>query len=126
MTEVSWLAVIVATVASFMLGGLWYSTSMFGKKWASGAGIDLEAADAGRQAAKALSVQFIGTFLLAWLLGALVDAGDWLMTFVTVATVMFILAAGGLFHRNNHYAVMVESAFVVVMSAIIIVVHLVL
>ena len=126
MTEVSWLAVIIATALSFMLGGLWYSKRMFGAKWAEGAGLDLESEDAGKHAVKALSVQFVGTFLLAWLLGALVAAGDWLVVAVTVATVAFILAAGGLFHRNSHYSIMVEAAFSVVMAVIIIVVHLVL
>lgn len=29
---VNWLAVLVAAVATFMLGGLWY-TALFGKKW---------------------------------------------------------------------------------------------
>ncbi len=126
MTEVSWLAVVVATVLSFMLGGLWYSPRVFGAKWAQGAGVDLQSADAGKHAVKALSTQFVSTLLLAWLLGAMVAAGDWLMIAVTVAAVAIILASGGLFHRNNHFAVIVEAAFVVVMSAIMIVVHLVL
>ncbi len=126
MTGANWLAVIVATVASFLLGALWYSASMFGRKWAEGAAINLEAADAGKQAVKALAVQFIGTFLLAWLLGVSVDAGDWLMTAVIVGTTAFMVAAAGLFHHNSHYSVIVESAFVVAMAALMIVVHLLL
>ena len=31
---VNWLAVGVGTVAAFMVGWLWYSPLLFGKKWA--------------------------------------------------------------------------------------------
>ena len=33
LSHINWLAVIVATVAYFLLGALWYSV-LFGKKWA--------------------------------------------------------------------------------------------
>ncbi len=126
MTEVSWLAVIVATVLSFMLGGLWYSPRVFGARWAEGCGVDLESGDAGKHAAKALSVQFVSTLLLAWVLGAMVDAGEWLMIAVTAAVVAVILVSAGLFHRNSHFAAVIEGVFVVAMSAVMVVVHLVL
>ena len=32
-SEISWIAVIAATIVAFMLGGLWYSNSLFGTKW---------------------------------------------------------------------------------------------
>ncbi len=126
MTEVSWLAVIVATVLSFVLGGLWYSPRVFGARWAEGCGVDLESEDAGKHAVKALSVQFVSTLLLAWLLGAMVDAGEWLMIAATVSVVAVILISAGLFHRNSHFAAVIEGVFVVVMSALMVVVHLVL
>ena len=126
MTEVSWLAVIVATVLSFVLGGLWYSPRVFGARWAEGCGVDLESEDAGKHAAKALSVQFVSTLLLAWVLGAMVDAGEWLMIAATVSVVAVILISAGLFHRNSHFAAVIEGVFVVVMSAVMVVVHLVL
>jgi hypothetical protein len=33
MPEVNWIAVIAATVASFVIGGLWYSPLSFAKSW---------------------------------------------------------------------------------------------
>ena len=126
MSEVSGLAVIVATVLSFMLGGLWYSPRVFGARWAEGCRVDLESEDAGKHAVKALSVQFVSTLLLAWLLGAMVDAGEWLMIAVTVSVVAVILISAGLFHRNSHFAAVIEGVFVVVMSTVMVVVHLVL
>lgn len=126
MTEVSLLAVIVATVLSFMLGGLWYSPRVFGARWAKGVGIDLESEDAGKHAVKALSVQFVSTLLLAWVLGAMVDASEWLMIAATVGVASVILVSAGLFHRNSHFAAVIEGLFVVVMSTVMVVVHLVL
>ena len=126
MTEVSWLAVIVATVLSFMLGGLWYSPRVFGARWAEGCGVDLESGDAGKHAVKALSVQFVSTLLLAWVLGAMVDAGEWLMIVATVGVVAVILISAGFFHRNSNFAAVIEGVFVVAMAAVMIVVHLVL
>ncbi|MES2005115.1 MAG: DUF1761 domain-containing protein [Bacteroidota bacterium] len=33
MESINWLAVIVAGISSFMVGGIWYSPSIFGKTW---------------------------------------------------------------------------------------------
>ena len=33
MPEINWIAVVVAAVACFLLGGLWYSKALFGKAW---------------------------------------------------------------------------------------------
>ena len=33
MPEVNWLAVIVAALSTFLIGGLWYSPAVFGKAW---------------------------------------------------------------------------------------------
>ena len=38
MPEVNWLAVLAATVAAFVLGGLWYSPLMFARRWQAAAG----------------------------------------------------------------------------------------
>jgi len=39
MPEVNYLAVIAAAVATFALGGLWYSPALFGKVWQREAGV---------------------------------------------------------------------------------------
>ena len=33
MADINWLAVIVAALSAFALGGLWYSTVLFGNAW---------------------------------------------------------------------------------------------
>ena len=38
----NWLAVIVATLSTFLLGGIWYSPLMFGRAWMEAAGMSEE------------------------------------------------------------------------------------
>ncbi len=52
MIEVSYLAVIVAALSAFLLGGLWYSPLLFAKPWMAAAGITEEQT---RQASHELS-----------------------------------------------------------------------
>ena len=42
MPEVNWIAIVVAAVASFLLGGLWYSPALFGKAWQREVGLSDE------------------------------------------------------------------------------------
>jgi hypothetical protein len=41
--DLNWLAVIVATVAYFALGGIWYAGPVFGKAWTRATGFDMGA-----------------------------------------------------------------------------------
>ena len=59
MPHVNWLAVLAAALASFVLGGLWYS-GLFAKPWQSAAGLsDAEVAGGNKP------LMFTGAFLLA-------------------------------------------------------------
>ena len=33
MSTINWLAVLVAGISSFVVGGIWYSPGLFGKAW---------------------------------------------------------------------------------------------
>lgn len=57
---VNWLAVLVAAVAYFMLGALWYSKSLFGSKWAKAVGMDMNDPNKGKGMGKMMA----GTFVL--------------------------------------------------------------
>lgn len=50
MPEVNWIAVVIAAVASFLLGGLWYSPALFGKVWQREAGLTDEQIKSGNMA----------------------------------------------------------------------------
>jgi hypothetical protein len=39
--DLNWLAVLVATVAYFALGGLWYAAPVFGRAWQRAGGIEI-------------------------------------------------------------------------------------
>ena len=41
MSEVNWLAIVVAALAGFVIGGVWYGPVM-GKKWVGAVGLDVE------------------------------------------------------------------------------------
>lgn len=43
--DLNWLAVIVATIAYFALGALWYAEFVFGRAWQRSAGWDLNPPD---------------------------------------------------------------------------------
>lgn len=65
MAEVNWLAVLAATVGSFVLGGLWYSPLLFAKPWQAAAGLSDEQLKAGNPA-----LIFGGSFVLALIASA--------------------------------------------------------
>jgi hypothetical protein len=116
---VNWLAVGVGTVLSFLLGWLWYSPKLFGPKWMEGAGVKPD----GNMAMPPLVVQFVGTFLLAWVVG-ITAAHNALLTIILVAaTIMVLLAANGMFGMRSRYAIAVEIGFVAAMVVLMIIVQ---
>ena len=69
MPEVNYLAVGLAALSAFLLGGLWYSPLLFANKWAALTGLSEEKLKSG-----SMALIFGGAFLLnlvaAWLLAA--------------------------------------------------------
>lgn len=118
---VSWLAVGVGTFLSFMLGSLWYSKLMFGEKWTAGVGVEMNTGST--QPIPALILQFIGTFLLAWLIGITAANETLLLPVLIAVTICVLLIAACLFAAHSRYAALVEGGFVLVMVAIMIVCH---
>jgi len=59
LSHINWLAVLVATVAYFLLGALWYSV-LFGKKWAQLVKLDTS----NPELKKGMSGMMISTFVL--------------------------------------------------------------
>lgn len=64
------LAVLVAAVSSFVLGGAWYSPLLFGKKWSRDAGMENKQ---GGHPARVFGIAFVFALIaavaFAWLLG---------------------------------------------------------
>ena len=57
-SEINWLAVLVAAVAYFMLGALWYG-SLFSKKWVAYQGINMDDPELKKGTAGIMSSSFV-------------------------------------------------------------------
>lgn len=70
MPAVNYIAVVLAALSAFVLGGLWYSPMLFAKKWMVYAGI--ECGEDGQPKGGNMAVIFGGAFVLnliaAWVL----------------------------------------------------------
>ncbi|NKB32412.1 MAG: DUF1761 family protein [Pseudomonadales bacterium] len=118
-TNVSWLAVGVSTIISFMLSGLWYSQKMFGVKWGEGVGVKT-GGDA-KQPVPALVIQFVGTLLFAWVVALAYTNGSIASIVLISITFFFLLIAANLFAEHSVYASVVEGAFIPTMAVIMVV-----
>lgn len=116
--NVNWLAVIVGFVASFLVGWLWYSNKLFGKKWAAAVGAE------GKEKASspiAMVFQAIGTFMLAWLVGITAAQNALLTIILVVLTFIALQVAGGLFSQKRGIAIAIDAGFVCTMALIMII-----
>jgi hypothetical protein len=71
--ELNWLAVIVAALAYFVLGALWYAPPVMGKTWMAAGGMETPADDR-RPGAGIYVVPLVGSVLSAVALGMLAEA----------------------------------------------------
>ena len=71
-SDLNWLAVLVATVAYFVIGAVWYSDALMGKQWRAATGQEMGAS--GRPEPKAMVVNFVGWFIAAMVLGLISTA----------------------------------------------------
>ena len=63
--HVNMVAILVAVVANFILGFVWY-TPLFGKAWAKEMGFDLTVKPSGGEMAKGMIFMLIGNFFMAY------------------------------------------------------------
>ncbi len=117
-TGVSWLAIIIGAVVSFLAGWLWYSPMLFGPKWAKGVGVEMGTAN--DMPFAAMAAQFIGLLLMSWFVGV-TAVSDALAT-VVLATLAFTVLAysGGLFTKKSAYARNVDAGYWIVAMVIMI------
>jgi hypothetical protein len=72
MPEINWLAVVVATVVAFVIGGLWYSPVLFAKSWQREAGVtdeQLKNANMGKIFGGTFVLTFVASLVFAMFLG---------------------------------------------------------
>ena len=122
--NVSWLAVIVGAVLSFLLGWLWYSPMVFGKKWAEGVGVEFGSASA--MPVGAMVAQIVGILLLAWLFGITASNNALLTIILVVLTIAAFLVSSGMFAKKSAYAIWTEAGYIVAMAVVMFVVQAIL
>jgi uncharacterized membrane protein len=71
--ELNWLAVIVAALAYFVLGALWYAPPVMGKTWMAAGGMEMPT-DGQRPGFGIYAVPLVGSVLSAVALGMLAEA----------------------------------------------------
>jgi Protein of unknown function (DUF1761) len=120
-TNVSWLAVIVGAVLSFLLGYFWYSPMLFGTKWAEGSGVKMNTAD--KMPMDAMAAQGIGLLLMSWFVG--VTAANNALWTVILATLAFTVLgfSGNTFSGKSSYARWVDAGYWIAALVIMIIVQ---
>lgn len=96
LSAVSWLAVVVATVAAFGLGALWYGP-LFGKPWQRLSGLSDEAIAGANMPliyGLAFVLQFVAVTVLALLLGPDATVVSGLLTGLGVGAAFIATALG--------------------------------
>jgi len=66
---VNWLAVLGATIATFLLGGFWYAPMVFGRLWAKANGFEFD-----KMKERNMALMFFLAFLAQWLSASLLAA----------------------------------------------------
>lgn len=113
----NWAAVVLGTLAAFGLGMFWFSPKMFGKSWSAGSHNIQPPATA---PVMAMIVQFIGTALLALVVG-ITETNRAIMTAVgAILAVAFIVAGMDLFSQKSGKATLIDAGYVVASGVLMI------
>jgi hypothetical protein len=73
LSDLNWLAVLVAALAYFAIGAVWYAPPLFGKAWAAAGGMEIPEAGA-RPSPAIYLTPLVGSVLSAIALGMLAKA----------------------------------------------------
>jgi hypothetical protein len=116
--NLNWLAIIVASVSAFALGGLWYSPLMFVNRWMKETGLTQES-NTGRSMPKIFGLSFILSFIASFFLAMFIGPGagasfgalagfmagiGWVLTFIGIIY-LFEARSLALFFINAGYSV---------------------
>lgn len=120
---VNWLAVMAATIASFVIGGFWYSPFFVGKQWMAANKMTRT-----HQEERSPQWVFVGAFVLQWLAASLLAAilgpnADLLygLNIGLLIGVFFVTTAMGitnLFERRPVSLILIHSGYHIVSFAV--------
>jgi len=115
---VNWLAVIAGTVAAFLVGWLWYSPVLFGKKWAEGSGVAL--GSAGQMPVMAMLSQLAGLFLLALVVGITATTDALVTAIVAILATATLTFSMGAFVKKSSYALLTDFGYILIAGVVMI------
>jgi len=122
-SQIHWLAVIVATVAAFVIGGLWYSKILFGNAWAA----ELKAGEPGMPSGNSVLIfgssfllNLLASIVMAMFLGKSATLISGLMAglFVGIAWVGTAFGTSYLFSRKSMKLFLIDAGYYVVYYAV--------
>src|SRR3989344_6009692 len=90
MLQINVVAVLVATVVSFILGFAWYA-KLFAKPWMKEMGYDPNMRPDGKTMAKGMALMVIGNFLFAWVLAFYLAGWKFIPGFAETGTLSFAI-----------------------------------
>jgi hypothetical protein len=121
--DFNWLAIIVATIAAFVLGGAWYAKGLFGAAWMQDVGLteeDTKNASMPKTFGGAFVLQLIAALTLATILG---PDSTWLSgvhvgLFVGIGLVATAYGVTYLFEQRSLRLFMINAGYNVVLFVI--------
>jgi hypothetical protein len=114
--RVNWTAVLVGTGLAYALAMVWFG-KLFGRIWAKGSH-DIQ--PPARPPVLALAVQMVGTFLMAWVIGATATINALVTAMALILAIASLQLAGGLFGQKSLGASLVDGGYVVAAGAVMI------
>jgi hypothetical protein len=131
-TDVNWIAIIVAAIAAFALGALWYSRTLFGRQWMAAHGHTPEKLAAMQSSmGKTYAFSFITYLIMAMVIALLMGltGGNSVVQGIVIAVLAWlgfgftIGLNSNLFSDKPATAFMIDAGYqfvhVIVMGAII-------
>lgn len=113
--EINWLGGLVAGIAGFMLGGIWYS-ALFGTIWMRETGVTRESPKRYSMAlpmVASIGISIVGALALSWLLGPAPGVKQGLIVGAVVG--MFMVAPAikmnGLFGQNSPVLIAIQAGY---------------
>ncbi len=120
--DVNWVVVIISAFVSFVVGSVWYSETMFGKKWRKGLG---SPAVAGRHMGMLLFVEAISCIVMSWVL-VLVLGQSLALGILTAVAIAMAVKSNDLFSGKTHYTTAVETGYILIKAVVVIVAYQIL
>ena len=108
--EINMVAIIVAVVANFILGFIWY-TPLFGKAWGKEMGMDPNEKPDGGAMAKGMISMIIGNFLFAYVFAHNIGAWEFVPGTDEMSAIQTALTAAGFTWIGFYLPVDIGSVF---------------